>query len=447
MILGPGSYHYEMFLAEWRRNWFAFILKYPNAPWMSEELSSNENVDLETVQSHPTLQWSFSALSENPNLTMSFVRRNPDWLDRWDWAGLSQLPSITIEDVDDNANDQGQFSYPWLSACPNITAKMIVERPKPDDFDLHPWNQQVVGEGYRDWDMRFLSYNQTTTYATVLEYPNFRWSFTELSRNPSITWQDVLEHWDEAWDWSGLSENPNVDWSIVRRHCKKPWNMSALSARLPVTQDIIDEFNGTIDFRYLSMNPCVTEGLITANPRRAWDWDRLSATLPLSVIAAHEPNVTGSGMWRWNWKDVSRNPHLTWSFVELNKTKPWNFHELSRNTQPVARTSFLAEKEHHFFENSPKRYLHEELLGYFPGETRRERGDPSKSAQEVLAILARKRINSDHTGGKRVREWRSFRENDGMRPRNCVRAEDRDGNGEVATDADMVLADNDGAAG
>ena len=138
-----------------------------------------------------------------------------------DWVGLSQLESITIEDVDKNESDRGQFSYPWLSACPNITAKMIVERPKPTGLPLQTaWNLQSTAAGYRDWNMSFLSYNPSTTYATVQEFPNLKWDFNELSRNPSITWQDVREHSDEAWSWDGLSENPNVDWGAVRQHLR-----------------------------------------------------------------------------------------------------------------------------------------------------------------------------------------------------------------------------------
>ena len=177
------------------------------------------------------------------------------------------------------------------------------------------------------------------------------------------------------------------------------------------------------------MNPSVTEEMIITNASRPWDWDRLSATLPLHVIAAHNPDVTGSGMWRWNWKDVSRNPHLNWKFVEQHKTRPWNFYELSRNTQPVAQASFILEKERTFLENSPKRFVHEELLHYFPGEMKCGRSDPMEAAKEVLAILSRKRANTECVGGKRLREWHSFRENGRIQPRKAERGEE--GHGEV----------------
>ena len=448
MIFRPGNHYYDLWTAEWHKEWFSFVLKYHHAPWKSSEMSANPNVSLEIVQAYPTLNWDFASLSENPNVTMEFVRSCEEWLDKWDWVGLSQLESITIEDVDKNESDRGQFSYPWLSACPNITAKMIVERPKPTGLPLQTaWNLQSTSAGYRDWNMSFLSYNPSTTYATVQEFPNLKWDFNELSRNPSITWQDVREHSDEAWSWDGLSENPNVDWGVVRQHLRKPWNISALSSRLPVTQATIDEFGDKIDFRSLSENPSVTEELISNNPHRAWDWDRLSATLPLSIIAANEPDLR-TGMWNWNWKDVSRNPHLTFTFVEENKARPWNFTELSRNTQPYARAAFLAEREHAFFENSPKKLLHEELLDYFPGLARLGRSDTTTAAKEVLAILAKKRVNPDVAGSKRLREWRSFREGDGTRPRGGKSGEGEGGAEQIEDGvADMVVVDGDCAGG
>ena len=87
-------------------------------------------------------------------------------------------------------------------------------------------------------------------------------------------------------------------------------------------------------------------------------------------------------------------------------------------------------------ENSPKKLLHEELLDHFPGVARLGRSDTTAAAKEVLAILAKKRVNPDVAGSKRLREWRSFRESDGTRPRGArVVARVREGRSRSRTES------------
>src|SRR5258708_4326649 len=76
----------------------------------------------------------------------------------------------------------------------------------------------------------------------------------------------------------------------------------------------------------LSRNPNITWEFVQNNPDIPWDWDYLS----------RNPNITWEIIQNnsdkpWNWGYLSRNPNITWEIIQNNSDKPWNWGFISRN--------------------------------------------------------------------------------------------------------------------
>ena len=84
-------------------------------------MSSNPNVNWDTIQEYPDLKWDTYCVSFNPNITWDIVLDNPQY--PWDVNGLALNPNLTwdiVEQYPNGPQDKKEYNisfwnYKYLS--------------------------------------------------------------------------------------------------------------------------------------------------------------------------------------------------------------------------------------------------------------------------------------------------------------------------------------------
>ena len=115
-----------------------------------------------------------------------------------------------------------------------------------------------------------------------------------ISINPNITWDIIREHKNKPWDWYDIKYNPNITWDIIKDNPKelgKLWSMDNVYTKSNMSpKEIID------------LNNLITDNMFSNT--------------------SNTPNF---------WKQISRNPNLTWDTIKEHKNKPWDWFYISFN--------------------------------------------------------------------------------------------------------------------
>ena len=69
------------FEKKWTEKWFKFIISQEDWDWSGG--SSNSNLTMEFIESHPEYTWNWCLISNNPNLTMEFIEEHLEY--DWHW--------------------------------------------------------------------------------------------------------------------------------------------------------------------------------------------------------------------------------------------------------------------------------------------------------------------------------------------------------------------------
>lgn len=198
----------------------------------------------------------------------------------------------------------------------------------------------------KPWNFAALSVNPNITWDVIKANPDKPWSYLHLSSNPNITWDIVKENYEEPWDFCELSANPNITWKIVRENSHEEWDYAMLSMNPSISWKTIQKnphkFTCHIS---ISSNPNITWDIVMKHPFRTWCFTEMKAITweilekypeieyergllcPLDYIQKHQ--------YDWGiYTNASKNPNLTWEYVEANKNNRWNYSLLSGNTMP-----------------------------------------------------------------------------------------------------------------
>jgi len=269
--------------------WWRWIASRPTITWL-------------TVQRIPL--WDFKELSYNPNIGWNIAIRYP--LRFWDWRALSCKNDVTWRIVKDNPH------LPWcwwgLSSNPNITWDIVLANPDCP------------------WDDEGLSWNPSISWDTVLCNPQRKWNWSARSAHPDTTWGIVQANPDKQWDWAVLSAHPNITWEIVQSNSDKPWNYWNMAVQNPnITWDIVETDYQTGSgklWQWYMCNPNVTMEMLTQHPE-----------IPRDIYG------------------ISRNPNLTFEFIEKYPSRALAYRYALQNSMPLERKLFIENRAARVIQN------------------------------------------------------------------------------------------------
>jgi hypothetical protein len=149
----------------------------------------------------------------------------------------------------------------------------------------------------------------------VLAHPSRRWNWAALPGNPGIRPEFVISHTDLPWDveWA-IYENPNMTPRWIKEH-----------------PDFHMDWNG------YSRNPSLTKEFLIENLDKEWNWIRLSSSIAITEDIVEELLDDPRAHWNWGLCGLSKNPNISYEFVEKYIDMPWAFEILSKNNQGLNR--------------------------------------------------------------------------------------------------------------
>lgn len=78
------------------------------------------------------------------------------------------------------------------------------------------------------------------------------------------------------------------------------------------------------DWYHISKNPNITWKFIQENPTLPWKWQSISQnpSITFEIIEEDISHCTDNGV-DWNWYNITRNPNITWEIIQSNPNKKW----------------------------------------------------------------------------------------------------------------------------
>jgi len=238
-------------------------------------------------------------LSYNPKITWDFIKNHLD--ESWDWKVLTNKPFITREIIINHKNLA--WDYDELS-----------KRMSEIGWDFVIENIETI-----NWKWYYLG-NTKIPIDVLIKIRNKNAYIYE-----SLSWSSLTEKYSDE----EIRENPNLnwDWSIFfENHSKEALNNFFTNIN-DFSEEIIKKISYKIYFNHKIYDK-IPWNFIMKNPDRRWSWNYFSFRKDLSL----ECLVNNFDSVDWNWKTLSKNPRITWEFVQSHKNYPWDFEYLSNNS-------------------------------------------------------------------------------------------------------------------
>lgn len=149
----------------------------------------------------------------------------------------------------------------------------------------------------------------------------------------------VLTRSGRPWNWDALPGNPDIRPEFVIAHPELPWNTEwAIYENPRLTPSWIKEHpEFPIDWNGYSRNPSLTRKFLVDNLDKEWNWIRLSSSIAITEDIVEELIDHPLAHWHWGMCGLSKNPNLSYDFVERHLDKPWDYRLLSMNNQGLNR--------------------------------------------------------------------------------------------------------------
>lgn len=151
----------------------------------------------------------------------------------------------------------------------------------------------------------------------------------------------VITYPERHWDWDALPCNPNIRPEFVISHTELPWSTTlsfSLYANPCLTPRWLKEHpEFPINWYGYSRNPSLTRIFLVENLDKEWNWTRLSSSIAITEEIVEELLDDPRANWDWGLCGLSKNPNISYEFVERHIDMPWNFRLLSMNNQGLNR--------------------------------------------------------------------------------------------------------------
>jgi hypothetical protein len=167
----------------------------------------------------------------------------------------------------------------------------------------------------------------------------------------------VLTYPERPWNWHSLPGNPEIRPEYVIAHPELPWNTEwAIYVNPRLTPEWLKEHpDFPIDWNGYSGNPSLTRKFLIDNLDKEWNWIRLSSNMAITEVIVEELIDDPRARWNWGYSGLSKNPNISYEFVEKHFDKPWNFRLLSMNNQGLNRCVLGSDTEEKSKERIQKR--------------------------------------------------------------------------------------------
>ena len=209
------------------------------------------------------------------------------------------------------------------------------------------WNNVRENPYDPKWDYKKLSEDPDLDidYA-VSSFINLPWNWYRISHHPKFTWGD----WNEeiySYDYNHLSKLLPTDWDIVEYFPEENWCWTTLSMKpkSDINWELVarshNRPNFKWDWRALSANPDLDWSFVGTNLHLPWDWKELSrhCNIDWSFVLANASQ-------QWDWELLSNQYEIDWTVVHQLSDKPWKFDAiLTVNTD--VRWLDISEEEHY----------------------------------------------------------------------------------------------------
>ena len=227
------------------------------------------------------------------------------------------------------------------------------------------WGQYLVANLDRAWNWSSLSSNDNIDADFITQHPELPWVPENFVFNDTLGWdffQPLIESerhqpdskiWHHSYFWGYLSEHPKITMEHVMRYSDQPWEKSSLVLGKQIGQAqftkyfLESEWCSVLERRWAyywaSGADWVTIQFILSHPYYNWDWETVVArsdVTPPQLVQIIQLAESGTDPYQevpdptqhpLSWRQVSRNPNLTYRFVVDHPEYLWNWDELSRN--------------------------------------------------------------------------------------------------------------------
>jgi len=141
----------------------------------------------------------------------------------------------------------------------------------------------------------------------------------------------VLAHPERNWRWAALPAHLEIRPEFVYAHPELPWSTDwAIYENTNMTPEWLSEHPSIdIDWNAYSKNPSLTKEFLCANLDKEWNWVRLSSNPAITSDVVEHLLEEHRAEWYWGQCGLSKNPSMTYTFVEDHPEMPWCFDTLS----------------------------------------------------------------------------------------------------------------------
>ena len=272
-------------------------------------LSSNKNINENTVMSKLSFNWNLVHLSKNPSISFYFL----EYLIKMDkieysesdlycyYNNICKNPTYTIQDaLNEKNNINNLYTYSL-----NTSIK---------------WDDVINNKKFQ-WNFGYLSRNKNISFENILNNLHFDWNYNEIIKNPIFNIKEInklprlkkyaLEYYENPnFDFNEfISIFPINDYSEINRSVYRNENIS-----IKILNDITNLFpNFDIEYDLLG-------------DKKNIDFDFIF-----------------SNNYNWNIFYLSQNPNLTFNIID-NYDYDWNYQYMAYNTFDKEREIILSKK-------------------------------------------------------------------------------------------------------
>ena len=313
-------------------------------------LSTNRNLSLDFVETHPEINWDFNTLSKvidykeflnhgnitlcmsglscNPSITMDYIESliNLDW----DFYSILANRNLTkkfftkyfnkfidyIEDVyiDTMYSGAKQNLSNFEKKKYIIFSKLSINK----DFDI---DMKFVQKYKKYLDFKWLSDNKYLKFSIVKRIGKIdEWQWRDITINKCITMEDFKNNREYPWCLDALGENPNFDINFF----------------LQEYPEFLEEMKSLKDYEScpimnsISEHPSVTPEIVHSNRDIPWTPTHILLNTNFTIYNSLEiPDINiRSYFWSMNpnllFEDIEKHPEINWDYNYIFGSKGGN---------------------------------------------------------------------------------------------------------------------------
>ena len=232
--------------------------------YLYNSLSSNPNIDFETVNNHITYYnyWNYYKIfvnfSKNKEALLKF---------NLNFNNISTITNEMLKDFDWLKNMDYNiftfFSNYRYKILDNLYNSCLLPSYMDHDDQFKNCNQLLLNTFYVNSIMKSKYINKIPD-----NYVNWRL----LSENLSIDIDYIIAHKDKGWDYSAISKRRDIPFNFIKDNIHFNWNWNYLSESVNITH-IFNNLNENWIWANVSINPDLDISILKKYDKLSWDYE------------------------------------------------------------------------------------------------------------------------------------------------------------------------------